>query len=161
MGFTLTQINIKKTNGLNSIIIHLFLLFSTIGITDSLSVHQGSPHVYEINIDKGITFRGVILLSDSSKPITIEIHDPSGEIVEKATALKRIEISFVTAEAGMYEIKFYNFESESSVELTFSYDVKRDISVIPAFSFWAIFIGTVFFLTYSQLRKRNLYSRFL
>ena len=155
MSNQLSSFNWKK---INSIIFSSLLLITTAAKTDSISVPQGSFYIYEIDIDKGITFKGTIILSDKAKPITIEIYDPSGEIIEKTTVLDTIEITFITVEAGRYVFKFYNFESEVSVELTFSYDVKRELPVIPGFPFWALIIGTAISIIYARTSTRSGYD---
>ena len=129
-----------------SLLLPFFILFSVIANTDNLSVPPGSFYLYEIELDKGVTFRGKINLSEPVKQITVEVYDVSGELIEKVSVLSEVEISFVSTDAGMYDIRFHNIESEKSVELTFSYDVKRDFPVIPAFPIWSIVIGISFFL---------------
>lgn len=148
---------LKKTWTLNSLLIHSFLLFSTVGISDSFSVPQGSLYVYEVNIDKGITFRGEIIISNSAKPVTVEIYDPSGEIIDKITVLDKIEISFITEKTGEYEVKFHNFELESSVDVIFNYSVKRDIPFIPGYSICTLLIGAVLSVIVIKIQKRNAY----
>ena len=134
-------------NKLGSLILMLLFL-SVASKTDSISVPQGSFYLYEINIDTGITFQGKIELIDKQKPITVEIYDPNGEIIEKTSVLGTIEIMFITEEAGIFVIKFYNFEVDDTVDLTFSYNVKRELPVIPGFSLNAILLGSVLFIIF-------------
>ena len=129
-----------------SLLLPFFILFSVIANIDHLSIPPGSFYLYEIELDKGVTFRGKIKLSEPVKQITVEVHDLSGEVIEKVSVLSEVEISFLSTDAGIYEIRFHNFESDKSVELTFSYDVKRDFPVIPAFPIWSIVIALLFFL---------------
>jgi hypothetical protein len=97
-------------------------------------------------LDRGVTFRGKIVISIPEKPITVEIYDVNGEVIEKISVLKEIEINFFSADTGTYEIRFYNFESDNTVDLTFSFNVKRDFPIIPSFQIWSMVIGIGFFI---------------
>ena len=140
-------------------LLHLFLLITSTPKTDSINIPSGSIYLYEVEIDKGITFKSKIDLSENKVPIIVEIYDPDGEIIEKMTVLADLELNFVTVTAGTYEIKFYNMVSESSVELLFSYNVQREIPVIPSFPPWSLFIGLLLFFAQLHQSKENLRAR--
>jgi hypothetical protein len=120
-------------------------------------VSPDSFYLYKIELEKGVTFKGKIIISSSEEPVTVEVYDPDGDIIDKISVLEDMDIEFVSKNAGLYDIRFHNHDSNSTIYVTFNFEVKRDVPVIPAFPLCPIFIGIGFFIISktSLLRARK------